>query len=311
MAEETDGTIGIEVEASEIAPDSEQDAFAAEMWERPEVDGDEEISVTPTTTDGNPEEAEVFKPSETNLSRHNPEDVPEGVAREVFTAGQRQFKGLQTTLNERDQEILQLRTQLGNGTAQQQQQQQPPQQQQTEPTDPLNPYPYLPIPETYTAQEREEIIRGAHQVNSIIDHRLQTVQQYLDTMPQLYNAVIELVNRSQGDENQLNVTSKEELANIHGENAPLESAVLALAMRDDVLNPATDEPFTYVEAYERVHGITAEQVKVLEAKRLAAKSAAKRSGAPAPRANTETPASTGKMDNAQVVQTMAAAGWNK
>ena len=305
MPEESEGSIGIEAESSEVVSDSEQDVFAAGMWERPEVEDDGGAEGEPAETERTPSEPEVFVPSELNLSRTDPNDVPEGPMREMVEAAQRQFKGLQTTLNERQTELTTLR----NG--QPEEQQQPPQYQEAEyepAPDPTNPYPYLDLPQGLTAHERQEVFNGAHQVNNIFDHRLQPYHEYLEAMPQIVGALVELVNRAQGAEFETVSDDRQDLVEAYGEQAPDEQAVQALALR--VTNPATDELFTHREAYERVHGITADQVAALDAKRRAARSNAKRSGAGAPRANVTTPASD-HLTAEEADRNMRAAGWSQ
>ena len=319
MSEESEGSIGIEVGTSEVAPEGEQDVFAAGMWpDRSDAEGAEETPETPASTDGTPE---AFDPEKVNLSRMNPEDVPEAL-RPMFAAAQRQFKGLQSTLNERDQELTTLRNgqqapaQTGQAATEATQQQfvQPPQQvqpQQEQQPDPLNPYPYLNIPPAgpnFSMQERQEVIAGAHQVNQIFEHRLAPYMQYLEGMPQIVGALVDLVNRQSGADTKATTQNKQELIDAYGENAPDEPAVVALA--GVVENPATGESFTYREAYERIHGITADQVREMEAKAKAAKAKAKQSGSATPSATTETPASGKGLTPEQAAANMKAAGWD-
>jgi hypothetical protein len=318
MPEETgEGSIGIEAGTSEVAPESEQEVFAAEMWPEPsEVEGAENTEGIPAETGGNPSAEPAAAEFDVNTvsATADPDSIPEEL-RPMFTRMQSQFKGLQTTLNDRDAELTQLR----NGTsaaatdaAQQQPVTQPQHSPAQEQYDPLNPYPYVDIPQagpTFSAEDRQQVIHGVHQVNQIIDHRLSNYSQYLDAMPQIVGALVELVGRAQAGDTQLETESKQDLISAYGENAPNVPAVNALVL-SGAANPATGEPFTHREAYERVHGITAEQVAELEGKRKNARSTAKRNGAGSPRANTETPAAN-HMSTEQVNRQMAAAGWTE
>ena len=300
MPDESEGSIGIEAGTSASEPEGEQEVFAADMWPEPsDAEGDDQGAETPVATDGTPK---PFDAGSVNLSRMEPEDVPEEF-RTMFTAAQRQFKGLQSTLNERDQELGTLR----NGA-------QPPQQQvqqQTEPEPtPMDPYPYLDLPPVgpdFSQQDRQEVIAGAHQVERIIEHRMAPYVDYLNGMPKIVGALVELVNRAQAGDTEDIASSKQDLVDLYGESAPDEPAVLALARV--VENPATGEPFTFREAYERIHGITADQVRAMESKAAAAKARAKQSGSGTPRASAEIPASANGLTSEQVDANMRAAGW--
>jgi hypothetical protein len=309
--ESTNGTIGIEVGTSEIAPDGEQDndEFGAGMWaDGPDAEGDDEISNGTTTTGGTPEVDPTagFDINTVSLTA-DPSTVPEQ-HRALFERMQSQFKGLQTTLNERNGQLVELRN--GQPQQQPQPQEQAPEQRtpQTPSDDPLNPYAgVIDIPETLSPQQRQEVIAGAHQVDQLIAHRLDGYRDYLDAMPQMVDALSELVNRAQAGDNEAVNTSKQEVIDAYGENAPNVPAVVAL-VQSGAPNPATGNPFTYREAYERMHGITTEQVAEIDAKARAARTRAKASGAGSPRANTATPANN-HFTAEQASSRMAAAGW--
>ena len=303
MPEETTDSIGIEAESTSDGDAAEQDVFAADMWETPLSDDDEGSEVAGSVSGGKSADdtAASFDPSKITLTGTNPEDVPEE-HRPLFVAAQTQFKGLQTTLNERNSELDSYRNAAPPAVAPQHAA--PPEPVQT-PPDPMNPYPYLDIDPNLTADQRMEVYGGARQVEQIINHTLGSNMQYVQALPTIVNTLVDLLNAQNGAATAELDAERAALVEAHGEAAAQEPAVEALRGQ---LNPVTGNPFTYREAYERVHGITAEQVKGIDAKRREASARAKRNGAGAPRANTQAPGSN-KMTPEEVDAVMSRAGF--
>lgn len=302
-----------DTDSSDLGQDN--DGFASDMWDGTTSEEED----TQVSADAQPQRgtaganqqgaSQAFDPTKVNLTRVDINSVPEEY-RPFVQSAQEQFKGLQTTLNERDQAIAQLNQRLSSveQNAQPQVRQQQGQQPVTTPRSVYQGYEYLGDTSHLSPQEREEFYAGATQVDTIVSHAMQPYKQYLDAMPQIVEALGVVLQGYQQTQTQTVEQEWQSLASMYGvPNIDQYKEGTNTLMQ--TVNPATGKNFTRQEAFERFYGVSAEQAQRIRAQHTQARNGAKRlvgGGSPPPTTGTPRPRHP---SSGEVADRMAMAGW--
>ena len=298
-----------EVETLDLDSPESGDEFGAEMW--PTDTSEDETEEGEASTSRAPEPASEFDPTQLNLARVDPQSVPEQY-RELVTVAQEQFKGLQTTLNERNSTIETTNEELNRLRAAQQPQQpttpQFPSQNGVVPT-PENPYgPVFGDISQLEPEVQHEMLTGARQVDALITNYFGAESlQYIQALPQIMNAVVQLVEGRESDQTAAATNAMDEAAAIYGENVGKWKHIIEPMI--DQENPATGRPFTTDEAVRHVLGITAEQAQELREKAAQVRTGARKRVRPAPRAPAQGRATPGQTSLQDGIAKMQDAGF--
>ena len=315
MADEyEEAPVGIVDETPEDQSVDSGDEFAAEMW--PDASDDDSDGSTDSPDSPAPSDA-PFDPSSVNAARTTEGEVPEEL-RPLFNSMQTQFKGLQTTLNERNQAYEELQNYAARQAAPQQQAA-PAQAQNNSYASGGNPYPFLEdrvnlalqngqITHEQAAASRAEMLDGAEQVEKIVSHLFTPYLPYLNLLPQLAQAVGGIMDKDQSAQWVEAEGAYNEAKAVYGESIDAWKPMVDKLVGD--VNPATGQPFTFDTAARHLLGITAEQAEDLRLKHRAAVNGARQKlGRPSQNASAETPAPR-HLSQTQAQSRMKAAGWD-
>ena len=315
MAEEfEEAPVGLVDETPSPESTSGGDEFAADMW--PDTsEGDSDQASDSTSTALAPSDAQTFDPSKVNLARTSEEEVPEEY-RPMFNEMQSQFKGLQTTLNERNQAFAELQVQQEQAA---QQQAAPQSNNNSQPTSHGNPYPFLEerinqalnngsITHEQAAASRAEMLDGAEQVEKIVGHLFTPYLPYLNVLPQMADVLGGMIQTHQANQYAEHESAYGEAQAVYGQGQVDSWRPMIEKLVGDV-NPVTGQHFTVDTATRHLLGITAEQAEELRAKHKAAVNGARsKVGRVAPNAAGPTPAPR-HLSEEQAAARMRAAGF--
>jgi hypothetical protein len=288
------------------------DDLGAEMW----PDASDEDNPNPedsTSTPPAPSE-NLFDPAQVNAARTTEGEVPEEL-RPLFNAMQEQFKGLQTTLNERNLAFEELQRTSQAAAPQTN----APAAVQQIPRSGANPYPFLEdrinialqngqITHEQAATSRAEMIDGAEQVEKIVSHLFTPYMPYLNLLPQLAQAVGGMMETTETQTTVKAEGAYNEAKAVYGTNVDAWKPMIEKLVGD--VNPATGQPFTFDTATRHLLGITAEQATQLRSKHQAAVNGARlKLGRPVAQATGATPAPR-HLNAEQAQSRMKKAGWD-